>query len=60
MTEKPFVIKLLCVALVAAVMLPFGRMLFPHLGGDISGTQFHALEAVISATLGFGIYGVFG
>jgi hypothetical protein len=59
MTEKPFVIKLLCVALVAAIMLPLGRMIFPHLGGEISGMQFHALEAVISATLGFGIYGVF-
>ena len=60
MTEKPFVIKLLCVALVAAIMLPLGRMVFPHLGGEISGMQFHALEAVISATLGFGIYGTFG
>jgi hypothetical protein len=60
MSEKPLVIRLLCVALVAAVMLPLGRMVFPHLGGDISGMQFHALEAVISATLGFGIYGVFG
>jgi hypothetical protein len=60
MIEKPLVTRLLCVALIAAIMLPVGRMIFPFLDGEISGMQFHALEAVISTTVGFGIYGVFG
>jgi hypothetical protein len=60
MIEKPLVTRLLCVALIAAIMLPVGRMIFPFLDGEISGMQFHTLEAVISATVGFGIYGVFG
>ncbi len=60
MPGQPIIIRLLCVALVAAVMVPVGRILFPYLGGDLSGVQFHTIEAVVSATLGFGIYGVFG
>ena len=60
MIEKPFVIRLLCVALVAAVMLPLGECCFPISAAKSAAMQFHALEAVFSATLGFGIYGVFG
>jgi hypothetical protein len=60
MLEKNFLIKLMCIALVAAVMLPVGRILFPLVSAELSRMQFEALEAVVSATVGFGIYGVFG
>jgi len=51
---------LLCIGLVAAIMLPAGRLLFPYVSADLSQMQFQALEAVVSATVGFGIYGIFG
>jgi len=58
--NRPFIAKLLCIALVTAVMLPLGRMLFPFVSAELSRMQFQALEAVVSATVGFGLYGVFG
>jgi hypothetical protein len=58
--DRPFIAKLLCIGLVAAVMLPLGRLLFPYVSAEMSRMQFQALEAVVSATIGFGLYGVFG
>ena len=52
--------KLLCVAFVAAVMVPLGGLLFPYVSHQLSGMQFQAIEAVVSATLGFGISSVLG
>jgi hypothetical protein len=46
--------------MVAVVMLPLGRLLFPYIDGQLSGMQFHALEAVLSTTLGFGIFSILG
>lgn len=61
MARHPLVIRLLCVALVAALMVPLGRALFPLLGSDIGRLPFDAIEAVVSATLGFGLYAaIFG
>ncbi len=60
MIDRPFIAKLLCIALVAGVMLPVGRMLFPYVSAELSQMQFQAIEAVVSASLGFGIYGIFG
>lgn len=60
MIDRPFMLKLLCVGLVAAIMLPVGRALFPYVSGELDALQFHALEAVLSATLGFGIYALIG
>ena len=60
MIERPLMIRVLCVVLVAAVMLPIGNILFPYIDGQLSGTQFHTLEAVVSTTLGFGIFSIFG
>ena len=60
MIDRPFIAKLLCIGLVAAVMLPAGRLLFPYISSDLSPMQFQAIEAVFSASLGFGIYGIFG
>jgi hypothetical protein len=60
MLDRPLVIRLICVGTIAAVMLPVGRLLFPYLGGELSGMQFQALEAVLSATVGFGISTIIG
>lgn len=60
MFDKTIVVKLLCVALVAAVMLPVGHMVFPYVSHQLSGMQFQTLEAVVSATLGFGISAILG
>jgi hypothetical protein len=60
MFDRTLITRLLCVALVAAVMLPFGHMAFPYVSDMLSGTQFQAIEAVIGATVGFGISAVVG
>jgi hypothetical protein len=60
MIDQALIVRLLCVALVAAIMLPVGRMLFPYVSGELSGMQFQAIEAVVSATLGFGISAILG
>jgi hypothetical protein len=48
--------RLMCVALIVAIVFPLGRMLFPIVGHDIGQTPFGAIEAVLSTTLGFGLY----
>jgi hypothetical protein len=58
MLDRAIVTRLLCVAVVAAIMLPLGRMLFPYVSPELSGMQFHAIEAVVSAAVGFGISSV--
>ncbi|HMA55641.1 MAG TPA: hypothetical protein VKP52_02760 [Pseudolabrys sp.] len=60
MLDKAMLTRLLCVALVAAIMLPLGRALFPYVSHELSGIQFQAIEAVISATIGFGISSILG
>jgi len=60
MFDKAVLTKLLYVAFVATLMLPVGHILFPYVSDELSGIQFQAIEAVVSATLGFGIYSVFG
>jgi hypothetical protein len=60
MIDRPLVTKLLCVALVAAVMIPAGDLIFPFVSDQLSGMQFQTLEAVIGASVGFGISAVVG
>ena len=60
MPDRPLLAKILCVGLVAALMVPAGHILFPYVSGELSGMQFQAIEAVVSATVGFGIYAFFG
>ena len=60
MFDEALMTKLLCVAFVAAVMVPLGGLLFPYVSHQLSGIQFQAIEAVVSATLGFGISSVLG
>ena len=58
--DRSLLTRVLCVAGVAAVMLPLGGAIFPYVSGALDGTQFQALEAVVSATLGFGIHSLIG
>jgi hypothetical protein len=51
--------RLACVALVVSVVFPLGRILFPYVGAEFGILQFSALEAVLSTTVGFGIYTAF-
>jgi hypothetical protein len=60
MIDKALVGKLLCVALVAALMLPLGTVLFPYVSTLMDGMQFQTLEAVASTAIGFGLYSLFG
>ncbi len=60
MFDRTLVVKLLCVGVVAAVMLPAGHVLFPYVSHVISGTQFQAIEAIVSATVGFGLSAIVG
>jgi hypothetical protein len=57
--DQALITRILCVIMVAAVMLPAGGMLFPYVSHILSGIQFQAIEAVISASLGFGISAIF-
>lgn len=60
MIDRTMVVKILCVAVVAAVMLPAGQVLFPYVNHVLSDMQFQAIEAVLSATLGFGLSAIVG
>lgn len=60
MTAQNLLVKVLCVTLVAAVMLPAGTHLFPYVSDALSGLQFRALEAVVSASIGFAISALVG
>jgi hypothetical protein len=60
MFDRKVISRLICVALVAAVMLPAGHMLFPYVSHVLSGMQFQAIEAVVSATVGFGLSAIAG
>jgi hypothetical protein len=56
MSRHPILIRVMCVAMIAALMVPIGRAVFPYVGGEIGELPFDAIEAVVSATLGFGVY----
>jgi len=52
----PLLTKLLCVALVAAVMMPLGREVYPYIQDMMGGLPFDAAEAALSATMGLALY----
>jgi hypothetical protein len=58
--NQALITRILCVIMVAAIMLPAGGALFPYVSHFLSGIQFQAIEAVASATIGFGISSAFG
>jgi hypothetical protein len=59
MLSKPLVLKIMCVAFVASVVFPLGRMAHPYVAHDIGNLSFGAIQAIFTATLGMGIYAVF-
>jgi hypothetical protein len=59
MKIHPLVDRLLCIALVTCLVMPAGEMLFPYVSDALNGLEFNAIEAVVSATLGFEIYTAF-
>jgi hypothetical protein len=48
MANHPVLTKVLCVALVASIMLPLGRMVFPFVDTVVSGLEFDTIQAVLS------------
>lgn len=61
MERNPLVIRLMCVALIAALMMPMGEFIYPFLRGAMSSWEFSTFEAAFSATAGFLLYAtVFG
>ncbi|MFY9687607.1 MAG: hypothetical protein WAJ88_17545 [Pseudolabrys sp.] len=60
MLDRTMLTRLLCVAFIAALMLPLGQLLFPYVSHELTGIQFQTIEAVVSATLGFGISSILG
>ena len=60
MLDRTVISRLICVGLVAAVMLPAGHTLFPYVSHVLSGGQFQAIEAIVSATVGFGLSTIVG
>jgi hypothetical protein len=58
MGTHPFILKALCAALVGCLVLPLGGLLFPYL--DVPILPFNVMEAIVSATVGFGIAELLG
>lgn len=56
MPNRPTITRLLCAAVVAAIMLPIGNFVFPYVEHMVGGLEFEAIEAVLSTTIGFGLY----
>ena len=56
MPFRPIIMKLACVALIVIVVFPLGETLSPYVADQIGDTPFKTLEAVLSATLGLGLY----
>jgi hypothetical protein len=56
MKRAPLITRLLCVALVVSIMMPLGREIYPYIEGMIDTLKFDAVEAVLSATIGFALY----
>jgi hypothetical protein len=58
MVRHPLILKALCAVMVGCLVLPLGGLLFPYL--DIPILHFNVIEAVVSATVGFGIAELLG
>ena len=50
--------KVVCTLLIAALVFSFGQMISPYF--DIGTLPFRAIEAVLSASIGFGLAGLAG
>ena len=58
MVRHPLILKALCAVMVGCLVLPLGGLVFPYL--DIPILHFNVIEAVVSATVGFGIAELLG
>jgi hypothetical protein len=58
LNKYPLITKVVCVALVVTVIFPAGQALFPVISHAIGETPFSAIEAVLSTSLGFGLYAI--
>jgi hypothetical protein len=56
MTLHSILMKLVCVAVIVVIVFPLGMMLFPYIADYIGRMPFKTLEAVVSASLGLGLY----
>lgn len=56
MGKHPTVIKLMCVAVVVCIVLPLGRAVFPYVADFMDHMSFSAVEALLAAAGGWGIY----
>jgi hypothetical protein len=56
MSMHAFLNRLACVGLVLILMFPLGQLLFPYMVDALGSLQFGALEAVLTAALGSGLY----
>ena len=53
--------RLMCVGLVASIMMPVGREIYPYIESMMDSLQFNTVEAVLSATIGYALYAaIFG
>jgi len=50
--------QLACVGAVVCIMFPLGQHVFPMVADSIGAFPFTAIEAVVSATLGLGLFEV--
>ena len=51
-----FATRLACVGVVVCVVFPLGQMAYPDIVEAVGEFPFTALEAVVAATLGFGLF----
>jgi hypothetical protein len=56
MSMHGFLNRLACVGLVLILIFPLGQVLFPYMAEALGHLQFGALEAVVTAALGNGLY----
>jgi hypothetical protein len=57
--DRALLMRLLCVARCSRHD-PARQRRFPYVSCELDGTQFQAIEAVLSASLGFGIHALIG
>ena len=58
MKRGVLITRLLCVGLVACIMMPVGREVYPYIESLMDTLKFNTVEAVLSATIGFALYAV--
>jgi hypothetical protein len=50
--------RLACVGVVVCIVFPLGQAAYPEMADAIDAFPFAAIEAVVAATLGFGLFEV--